>query len=113
MFRTETPLWFYILAEAETKGERVDKEFHRLGPLGSVVVCETIIGLLQISPFSILAEPLGESEDDQTVFGTASVGFGEVLELIQNVNADFQKTLYPEINYSFDDLYPEREKTTK
>ncbi len=45
-----TPLWYYILKEAElTQGGS------RLGPLGSLIVAETFIGLLQGDPESILS----------------------------------------------------------
>jgi hypothetical protein len=45
-----TPLWYYILKEAELRGGG-----KRLGPLGSLIVAETFIGLLQGDPESILA----------------------------------------------------------
>lgn len=45
-----TPLWYYILKEAELSGGG-----QRLGPLGSRIVAETFIGLLQGDPESILA----------------------------------------------------------
>jgi hypothetical protein len=45
-----TPLWYYILKEADLlAGGR------RLGPLGSRIVAETFIGLLQGDPESLLA----------------------------------------------------------
>ncbi|MFJ2485050.1 heme peroxidase family protein [Pseudomonas sp. NPDC087639] len=58
-FESRTPLWFYILAEAKLKGEG-----NRLGPLGSLIVCETMIGLLRANPNSILNVPF------QPTFGT-------------------------------------------
>ncbi|MCE6977265.1 hypothetical protein EI534_07590 [Pseudomonas frederiksbergensis] len=48
-FHDQTPLWFYLLAEAKIKGGG-----NRLGPLGSLIVCETIIGLMRANPDSIL-----------------------------------------------------------
>ncbi|HRW10861.1 MAG TPA: peroxidase family protein [Caldilineaceae bacterium] len=48
-FQKGTPLWYYILAEA-----KILREGKRLGPLGSMLVAETIIGLLRRSPHSIL-----------------------------------------------------------
>ena len=42
-----TPLWFYILAEAEKRGGG-----KRLGPLGSLIVAETLVGLLVVDPES-------------------------------------------------------------
>lgn len=46
-----TPLWFYILAEAQVlaKGEH-------LGPVGGRIVGETIIGLLELDPASYLGQ---------------------------------------------------------
>ena len=47
-----TPLWFYILAEAwhSNKGQH-------LGPVGSTIVSEVLIGVLRNSTYSILKEP--------------------------------------------------------
>ena len=42
-----TPLWFYILKEAEIRGEG-----ERLGPLGARLVAETIVGLVVADPTS-------------------------------------------------------------
>mgnify|MGYP001287658122 CR=1 FL=1 len=48
-FLEDTPLWFYVLREAEAleNGER-------LGPVGSRIVAETIIGQLRADPTSFL-----------------------------------------------------------
>jgi Animal haem peroxidase len=47
--QAETPLWFYILREAEKRrGGRT------LGPCGALIVGETLIGLLDADPFSYL-----------------------------------------------------------
>lgn len=45
----ETPLWFYILKEAELRGGG-----RRLGPLGSRIVAEVLIGLLERDSSSYL-----------------------------------------------------------
>jgi len=47
-----TPLWLYILAEAKVKGGG-----NRLGPLGSLIVAETIIGLIRACRTSIMNQP--------------------------------------------------------
>jgi Animal haem peroxidase len=47
-FVKETPLWFYVLREAEVGGG------DRLGAVGSRIVCETIIGQLRADPDSCL-----------------------------------------------------------
>jgi hypothetical protein len=44
-FVTNTPLWFYILREAETL-----EDGERLGPVGSRIVAETIIGQIRTDP---------------------------------------------------------------
>jgi Animal haem peroxidase len=51
-FDKRTPLWFYVLAEAKVLGKD-----GALGPLGSWLVAETIIGLMRANPESILNKP--------------------------------------------------------
>jgi hypothetical protein len=46
-----TPLWFYILKEAEQRGNAGD----RLGPVGGRIVAEVLIGLLRADPASYLS----------------------------------------------------------
>lgn len=48
-FANNTPLWFYILAEAALLGHG-----YHLGPVGSTIVAEVLIGILRNSTFSIL-----------------------------------------------------------
>jgi nucleoid-associated protein YgaU len=50
-FLARTPLWYYLLAEAKHHGG------HRLGPVGSTLVAEVLIGLVRRSQDSILATP--------------------------------------------------------
>ncbi|CAA9297187.1 MAG: hypothetical protein AVDCRST_MAG40-112, partial [uncultured Gemmatimonadaceae bacterium] len=45
----KTPLWYYVLKEAEVRANG-----NSLGELGSRIVCETIVGLLQNDRNSIL-----------------------------------------------------------
>jgi Animal haem peroxidase/TAT (twin-arginine translocation) pathway signal sequence len=49
-FAASTPLWYYILAEAE----RMTAGLH-LGPVGGRIVTETLIGLLRADPSSYLS----------------------------------------------------------
>jgi len=65
-FRNNTPLWYYILAEAAEKGQR-----GALGPVGSRIVMETFVGLLWEDGHSFLrqspkwkprAEPFGMTQ---------------------------------------------------
>jgi hypothetical protein len=44
-----TPLWYYILAEAA-----ILRKGRRLGPVGSTIVAEVLVGLIRRSPNSIL-----------------------------------------------------------
>lgn len=55
---TETPLWFYILKEAEVRNDG-----RRLGPVGGRVVAEVLLGLLDGDPLSYLSvEPHWQPE---------------------------------------------------
>lgn len=48
-FKQNTPLWYYIIKEAElNRGEK-------LGPVGSRIVAETIVGLIRRSKYSVSA----------------------------------------------------------
>ncbi len=49
-FRGKTPLWYYILKEAELAGG------NRLGRVGSRIIAETLVGLVESSPYSIRKE---------------------------------------------------------
>jgi nucleoid-associated protein YgaU len=50
-FLERTPLWYYLLAEAKHHGGQ------RLGPVGSTIVAEVLIGLVRRSEDSILRSP--------------------------------------------------------
>jgi len=49
-FDQRTPLWYYVLAEASFL-----RKGRRLGPVGSTIVAEVLVGLVRRSPDSILA----------------------------------------------------------
>ncbi|WP_438862205.1 LysM peptidoglycan-binding domain-containing protein [Paractinoplanes aksuensis] len=51
-FQFRTPLWYYVLAEAKVLGGG-----NHLGPVGSTLIAEVLIGLVRRSPDSILAQP--------------------------------------------------------
>lgn len=51
-FNKDTPLWYYILKEAEMLGEKGK----RLGPVGSCIVADTFVELIRQSEISILRE---------------------------------------------------------
>ena len=48
-FQRSTPLWYYILKEAEVRANG-----NSLGPVGSRIVAETIIGQIRQDPYSFL-----------------------------------------------------------
>lgn len=49
-FHVETPLWYYVLKEAELEGKG-----EHLGPVGSRIVAEVFVGLLQMDASSFLS----------------------------------------------------------
>ena len=49
-FERSTPLWYYVLKEAEVVADGL-----HLGPVGGRIVAEVLIGLLQTDPGSYLA----------------------------------------------------------
>jgi hypothetical protein len=51
-FDAQTPLWYYILREAEHMHDG-----QRLGPVGSHILAETFVGLIAASRTSLLADP--------------------------------------------------------
>ena len=74
-FKGKTPLWYYILKEAELNGGS------RLGPVGSRIVAETFVGLIKNSCYSILNEPRWYPKYTRRDPGTASARF-EMADLI-------------------------------
>jgi hypothetical protein len=53
-FQKSTPLWYYVLKEAEVKADGLT-----LGPLGGRIVAEVLIGLIQSDPSSYLVREPG------------------------------------------------------
>jgi hypothetical protein len=51
-FLARTPLWYYVLKEAEVKANG-----NSLGPVGSRIVCETIVGQVREDQASYLRQP--------------------------------------------------------
>jgi hypothetical protein len=56
-FLERTPLWFYILAEAAHLAEATHGQKDHLGPVGSTIIAEVLIGLIRRSEDSILTNP--------------------------------------------------------
>jgi hypothetical protein len=71
-FVEHTPLWFYVLREAE-----VLEDGQRLGPVGGRIVAETIIGQLRADPTSFLNQGW-----DPTQGVTTGPGSGGVVDSI-------------------------------
>ena len=80
--KTGTPLWFYLLKEAEVIGrEAADGTFEPgegLGPVGAQIVAEVVIGLIELDPRSWLGSnrnwrPMTAS-DNGTDYEVSSVG---------------------------------------
>lgn len=100
-FCEKTPLWFYILAEAEVQNDG------KLGETGSKIVAETIIKLIYWSDYSILRLKL-ESDEENFFQDNKISSMPEMLKFIQNTakNEDNFKLLYPEQQERFDELNP-------
>lgn len=103
-FSEKTPLWFYILAEAELTGAG------KLGDVGSRIVAETMVTLLYLSEASILKEKL--DVDELRILGVStSFEMADMLKLVQETNVQYHSELYPKQYYpdtqnNFDELRP-------
>ncbi len=74
-----TPLWFYILVEAEQIGRETNpgtfEPSEGLGPVGARIVAETMIGLIELDSRSYLAKNRNWSPDQ----GVGVTSLGEML----------------------------------
>ena len=68
-FQNTTPLWYYVLKEAEVRANG-----NSLGPVGSRIVAETIIGQIREDPGSFLNAPGGPWSPEQGGKGVAPEG---------------------------------------
>jgi hypothetical protein len=76
-FGENTPLWFYILKEAEVRCNA-----KKLGPIGARIVAEVLIGLLDGDPSSYLsAEPTWRPKKDE--FGAPDDGKFFMVDLLR------------------------------
>ena len=82
-YHLRTPLWYYLLKEAETLGRG-----NRLGPVGSRIVAETIVGMILNSGFSILdpAEPARDWPPFLPALGEAGFDMPSLLTFAGVVN---------------------------
>lgn len=76
-FDKETPLWYYVLKEAETKGGG-----NRLGPVGSRLVAETFVGIIRNSEFSIL-DPADEDKNWRPRFGKRAPAAFDMTDMLE------------------------------
>ncbi len=76
VFRGKTPLWYYILKEAELNGGSL------LGRVGSRIVAETLVGLIKKSPCSILEDPGWRPKFGRPAQGTEPEKF-EMIDLLK------------------------------
>ncbi len=78
-FHEKTPLWYYILKEAE-----VLNQGERLGPIGSRIVAETLVGLIHASEFSILGD--SNWEPDLGQIKPNEFGMADLLVFVNDLN---------------------------
>jgi hypothetical protein len=74
-FETATPLWYYVLKEAEVLANG-----NSLGPVGSRIVAETLIGQLRADPESFLNAPAEWSPEQGVLLpdGSPIVSIGDL-----------------------------------
>jgi hypothetical protein len=77
-FKAETPLFYYLLAEAEIQNKKQNTE--TLGDVGSRIVAEVFIKLLYESPYSILKNELEKDEYFIGNFFEGKFGMPEMLK---------------------------------
>jgi Animal haem peroxidase len=108
LFSGRTPLWYYVLKEAEVLGfsgpEADGPPGNRLGPIGGRIVAATLLGLIKRSPHSIL-----EDKDWRPRFGrpadaaTGTPAKFEMIDLLHRAGvveplAVYLRPQFPNIN---------------
>jgi hypothetical protein len=78
-----TPLWYYVLAEAAT--QRLGGKGAHLGPVGSTIVAEVLMGILEADPQSYLSQAPGWTPELR-VEGTPAGTFA-MADLVRFTNA--------------------------
>ena len=74
-FDTATPLWYYILKEAE-----VVEDGKRLGPVGGRIVAEVLIGLLEGDRMSFVRANPKWKPEDEGLGSTSALGMSNLLQ---------------------------------
>ncbi|WP_420562242.1 hypothetical protein [Thalassobaculum sp.] len=80
-FAERTPLWFYVLREAEALGGG-----RTLGPVGSRLLAETVLGLLRADPNSYLnheTNPAVSGRGIEITSGLSSTTIGSLADLVR------------------------------
>jgi len=87
-FHKQTPLWYYILKEAQLRGNG-----ERLGPVGSRIVAEVFIGIIQGDPDSFMSQ-----KDWKPTLPGAKAGDFTMVDLLTFMakgQPDFDKAINP------------------
>lgn len=98
VFSADTPLWFYVLAEAD------DQDDGKLGPLGGRIVAETIAQLIYNSEISVLRCKAWKPDDDW-LLKAGRFGMPDLLRTIKAARDDFPHEVYPAWE-PFDEINP-------
>ena len=77
----ETPLWYYILREAELTNKAPGPNSSKLGPLGSRLVSEVILGAIAWAPLSIMTDASWTT----TIPGPADDHFRNIVRWVNNL----------------------------
>ncbi|HEY0426518.1 MAG TPA: peroxidase family protein [Pyrinomonadaceae bacterium] len=103
-FSVETPLWFYLLAEAELNKNAQGKSAETMGDVGSRIIAETFVELLKRSEYSIfdidfpshpdfLGEKPDNSGDNNNSGNPAKFGMAELLNFVEKIEPGFLNPL--------------------
>ena len=110
-FSKQTPLWFYILAEAQNAQKNFDFiNAGKLGDVGGRIVAEVFFQILNNSEYSILNT---EWEDDEKflLHDDGSFSMPDMLNFVsetcmKNYKKLYPKRYYPYVKNKFDELNP-------
>jgi hypothetical protein len=80
IFAEKTPLWYYILREAE-----LAEKGARLGPVGSRILAEVFVKLIEFSPHSIRGEEFKENKWQSKLIPAARRDIFEMVDILMFV----------------------------
>ncbi len=98
VFSADTPLWFYVLAEADDQDDR------KLGPVAGRIVSETIAQLIYNSEISVLRSKAWEPGDDW-LLEDGKFSMSDLLRTIKAARDRFPDEAYPPWK-PFDEINP-------